>query len=116
MTHPNYKYIHKNYMLPKWFIHNDIDWHRYYPLKNGKYIYKCNKKVKNGFNDDEKVVIHNIFYKYSNYINDIKLENDITDEEINKLLNIKVSDYDWLFLWSDPVYDKDSEELLLQKL
>lgn len=35
---------------------------------------------------------------------------------MNKLLNIKVSDYDWLFLWSDPVYDKDSHELLLQKL
>lgn len=35
---------------------------------------------------------------------------------MNKLLNIKVCDYDWLFLWHNPVYDKDSHELLLQKL
>ena len=120
MTHPNYKFIHQNYMLPSWFIYNDIDWHRYYPLKDGKYIYKCNKKVKGGSNDDiyddEKVIIHSLFVKYLTYINDIKLENDITDEEMDKLLNIKVCDYDWLFMWHNPVYDKNSEELLLQKI
>lgn len=63
MTYPNYT-------LPSWFIYNDIDWHRYYPLKDGKYIYKCDKKVKGCSNDD---------------IYDDK--NVITDEEMNKLLN-----------------------------
>ena len=35
---------------------------------------------------------------------------------MNKLLSIKVCDYDWLFLWSNPIYDKDSKCLLLSKL
>ena len=25
-------------------------------------------------------------------------------------------DYDWLFMWSNPEYDKNNEELLLQKI
>lgn len=45
----------------------------------------------------------------------MSLDNDITDEEMNKLLNIKICDYDWTFMWSTPIYDKNSEELLLQK-
>jgi len=35
---------------------------------------------------------------------------------MNKLLSIKICDYDWLFMWSNPIYDKNSEELLLQKI
>ena len=46
----------------------------------------------------------------------MSLDNDITDEEMEKLLNIKVCDYDWNFMWSTPIYDKNSEELLLQKI
>jgi len=30
-------------MLPKWFNHNDIDWLRYYPMKDKK-IYEYNSK------------------------------------------------------------------------
>ena len=124
MSIPNYEYIYKNYKLPEWFVHNDIDWLRYYPMKDKK-IYKRNteitiekniKEEKSWFNtyiyDDEKVVIHCIFVKYLGYINNIIPKNDITDEEMKKLLNIKICDYDWLFMWSNPVYDKNSEELL----
>jgi hypothetical protein len=126
MSKPNYEYIRKNYTLPIWFISNDIDWIRYYPMKDGK-IYKCNTKItsekmikeqKIGFStyiyDDEKVNIHNIFYKYLSYINNMDLDNDITDEEMRKLLTIKICDYDWPFMWSTPEYDKNSEVLLLQ--
>ena len=76
------------------------------------------KEQKLGFStyiyDDEKVNIHNIFHKYLAYINNYDLDNDITDEETQKLLTIKICDYDWLFMWSTPEYDKNSEELLLQ--
>ena len=106
MSNPNCEYIHKNYKLPEWFIYNDIDWVRYYPMRDGNIIY----------DDAERISIHKIFVKYLAYINDIELKKDITDEEMDKLLNIKVCDYDWLFMWSNPTYDKDSEELLLQRL
>jgi hypothetical protein len=43
MPKTNYKYISENYMLPKWFNYNDIDWVRYYPSKNGK-LYIPNTK------------------------------------------------------------------------
>jgi hypothetical protein len=126
MSKLNYEYISKNYKLPIWFISNDIDWIRYYPMKDGK-IYKCNteitiekmiKEEKKGFStyiyDDEKVNIYNIFVKYLAYINNMYLDNDITDGEMKKLLSIKICDYDWLFMWSNPEYDKNSEVLLLQ--
>jgi hypothetical protein len=106
MSNPNYEYIRQNYKLPEWFIHNDIDWVRYYPMRGGNIIY----------DDVESIAIHKIFVKYLTYINDMELKKDITDEEIDKLLNIKVCDYDWLFMWSNPTYDKDSKELLLQRL
>jgi hypothetical protein len=124
----NLKYISENYSLPKWFNIGDIDWLRYYPSKNGK-IYEYNtkrtiakmiKEEKQGFTvniyDDEKVEIHKIFVKYLAYVNDMSLDNDLTDEEIKKLLSIKICDYDWLFMWSDPDYDKNSEELLLHNV
>jgi hypothetical protein len=128
MSNSNYDFIRKNYTLPEWFSYSDIDWLRYYPTKDGK-IYECNtkrtirkmiKEEKVGFSsyiyDDEKVKIHKIFVKYLAYINNMSLDIDLTDEEIKKLLSIKICDYDWLFMWSDPVYDKNSDELLLQKI
>ena len=118
MSKPNYEYISKNYILPEWFVHNDIDWLRYYPMKDKK-IYTKTIIEKSYFNDyiydDEKVIIHKIFVKYLGYINNVIPENDITNEQMNKLLNIKICDYDWLFLWSNPIYDKYRDKLLLQK-
>lgn len=35
---------------------------------------------------------------------------------MKKLSSIKICDYDWLFLWSNPVYDKNSDELLFTPL
>ena len=119
----NYQYLCDKYMLPKWFDHKDIDWIRYYPMKDDK-MYKKNivkeEKSKDDHNlsniyDDEKVNIYDIFRKYLAYVNNMSLVNDITDEEMEKLLNIKICDYDWNFMWSTPIYDKNSEELLLQK-
>lgn len=58
MSTPNCEYIYKNYKLPEWFNYNDIDWIRYYPMKDKK-IYKRNTKItiekmikeeKSGFN------------------------------------------------------------------
>ncbi len=40
----NYQYICDNYMLPEWFIYNDIDWLRYYPMKDKKIIKKDTEK------------------------------------------------------------------------
>jgi hypothetical protein len=127
MSNSNYNFIRENYMLPKWFNYSDIDWLRYYPMKDGK-IYECNTKrtirkmiieEKQGFStyiyDDEKVKIHKIFIKYLAYINNMSFDTDLTDEEMKILLSIKICDYDWLFMWSNPVYDKNSKELLLQK-
>lgn len=128
MSYTNYEYIHKNYTLPEWFNYSDIDWLRYYPAKDGK-IYECNtkrtiekmiKEEKRGVSyyiyDDEKVKIHKIFVKYLAYINHMSLDTDLTDEEMKKLLSIKICDYDWLFMWGNPKYDKNSEELLLRKI
>lgn len=122
-TKSNYQYICDKYILPIWFDYRDIDWIRYYPMKDGK-MYKKNivkeEKSKNDHNlsniyDDEKVNIYDIFRKYLAYVNNMSLVNDITDEEMEKLLNIKICDYDWNFMWSTPIYDKNSKELLLQK-
>ena len=119
MSNPKYEYIYKNYVLPEWFNYKDIDWIRYYPMKGGK-IYKRTKDKSRNFDnyiyDNEMVITHDVFVKYLAYINDIHMENDITDEEMLKLLSIQICDYDWLFLWSNPVYDKDSKELLLSPL
>jgi hypothetical protein len=125
----NYQYICDNYVLPKWFNHCDIDWLRYYPMKDRK-MYKRNtkrtiekmiKEEKKGIHnltyiyDDEKVNIHEIFVNYLAYLNNVELDNDITNKETQKLLAIKVCDYDWSFMWSNPDYDKNSKELLLRK-
>ena len=125
-SHEKYKYISENYMLPKWFNYNDIDWVRYYPSKNGKLyipnskrtIYITTKKTEEMYIcDDEKVKIHSIFVKYLAYLNMyLNTDNDLTDEEIKIILSIKICDYDWLFMWSNPEYDKNNEELLLQKI
>ena len=120
---PNYQYLCDKYILPEWFDHRDIDWVRYYPMKDDK-MYKCNTKmiIKTDLKyiyDDEKVNTHTIFVKYLSYINrelyNITIVNDITEEDIQKLLNIKICDYDWNFMWSTPIYDKNSEELLLRE-
>ena len=133
MTTPNYEYLYKNFKLPSWFNHNDIDWLRYYPTKDDKTydytikrtIYRMIQEEKQGFSkyiyDDEKVNIHKIFVKYLIYLNmdlDVRttLNTDLTEEEIKQLLSIKVCDYDWLFMWSVPEYDKNSEVLLIQKI
>lgn len=128
MSNPNYDFIRKNYALPEWFNCSDIDWLRYYPSKDGK-IYEYNtkrtinkmiKEEKRGLSfyiyDDEKVKIHTIFVKYLAYINNTNLDTYLTDEEMKILLSIKICDYDWLFMWSNPVYDKNSKELFLQKI
>ena len=77
------------------------------------------QEEKQGFStyiyDDEKVNIHKIFVNYLAYLNNVELDNDITNEETQKLLAIKVCDYDWTFMWSNPDYDKNSKELLLGK-
>jgi len=119
-TKSNYQYICDKYILPIWFDHHDIDWIRYYPMKDDKMykktiVKRIKKEQSKYIYDNEKVNIHEIFKKYLAYVNNMSLDNDITDEEIEKLLNIKVCDYDWNFMWSTPIYDKNSEELLLQK-
>ena len=126
-TKSNYQFLIDKYTLPVWFDYSDIDWVRYYPMKDGK-IYKYNtkrtidkliKEEKKGnlyyIYDDEKVNIHKIFVKYLAFMNNMTLENDITEEEMRILLNIKICDYDWNFMWKNPTFDKYSNELLLQK-
>jgi len=45
----------------------------------------------------------------------MRVYKDLTNEEMKTLLSIKICDYDWSFMWNDPEYDKNSEELLLRK-
>ena len=118
-TKPNYQYLIDKYTLPEWFDYYDIDWHRYYPSKDGKLIKEEEEKSYYDSNlnyiyDSKKVNTHDIFFKYLAFLNNMTIDNDITEEEMQILLNIKICDYDWLFMWSDPVFDKNSNELLLQ--
>ena len=128
MTTSNYEYISQNYVLPVWFDIEDIDWVRYYPTKN-KIIYFKNKKVTFDNNtkdkysnslyeyvyDDEKVNIYDIFSNYLYYLNTLHFKSDISNEDMQKLLTIKICDYYWDFMWSTPEYDTNSEEFLLQR-
>ena len=130
MSFPNYEYISKNYTLPVWFNINDIDWLRNYPTKNGKTYQKHSirsikrkliEEKKGHFTyiyNDEKVNIYSILTRYIWYLLEggVVLDGDITDIDMNVLLAIKICDYDWLFKNSNPVFDKESEATLLQKI
>ncbi len=41
----NYKYINEIYKLPYWFDFTDIDWLRYYAMKNNKQIIEPTKEI-----------------------------------------------------------------------
>ena len=41
----NYKYINETYKLPFWFDFTDIDWLRYYAMKNNKEIKEPTEKT-----------------------------------------------------------------------
>ena len=125
----NYKYINETYKLPFWFDFTDIDWLRYYAMKNNKEIRESTKKtLKEGILEDDKYIYSKeqyytftIIRNYLVYLNETldkkynQIKNDITEDEMKILLSIKICDFDWYFMWSDPQFDKNSNQLLLQK-
>jgi len=113
----NFERIKNNYRVPDWFDTRDIDWHRYSPYKNDIAIYPENKRNhKNDIYSDELYEKFNLFCKYLGILNGWFLDKkDFTDEEIDLLLSIKISDYDWKFMWGDPVFDKERDQLLFTK-
>lgn len=124
----NFKYINEIYKLPHWFDFTDIDWIRYYPMKNNKIIMEPTIEIfEKGILENDKYIfskeqsdIFNIFCSYLNYLNSTinnfyKVKKDITEDEMKRLLSIKICDYDWYFMWSNPEFDKNSNQFLLQK-
>jgi len=102
----NMNFIQKNYKLPEWFEVNDIDWLRFYT------------------DGDERL---EAFRKYLNFLYYHVLNNkdyynknrteDLSENEINDILTIKICDYDWNshFQCIEPEYDKADDSLILQK-
>ena len=125
----NYNHIAEIYKLPYWFDYVDIDWIRYYAMKNKKEIRKPTKEsIERGIFEDNKYIYSNkqydtfeIFRTYLAYLNCVldkefcSVKCDITEDEMKQLLSIKICDYDWYFLWSNPEFDKNSDQLLLRK-
>jgi hypothetical protein len=103
--------------VPDWFDTRDIDFHRYSPYKNDKAIYpETHEEEKEYIYSDDLYHKFNLFCNYLGILNGWFLDKkDFTDEEIDLLLSIKISDYDWKFMWGDPVFDKESEQLLFTK-
>ena len=117
MEMKNFEHIKNNYQVPDWFDTRDIDFHRYSPYKNGIAIYAENKRTSN--NNIYSDVLYrkfNLFCNYLGILNGWFLNNkDFTDEDLDLLLSIKISDYDWKFMWGNPVFDKDSDLPLFTK-
>ena len=124
----NYKYINETYKLPYWFD-NDIDWVRYYAIKNNKEIRKPTKEsIEKGIYENDKYIYSKeqydtfeIFRKYLVYLCTLydktfcNIKNDITEDEMKILLSIKICDYDWYFEHNNPEFDKNSNQFLLRK-
>jgi hypothetical protein len=96
-----------NYQLPEWFDFDDIDWHRYYATKNKKTI-----------KDKNKLELFDIFRHYLTYRNKHLNENIkkeyFTKEIIDKLLQIRICDFDWVFLYGDPEFDPESNDNIIK--
>lgn len=99
----NYLFLLRFYELPEWFDHQDIDWIRYYGSKNFNTL------------NNEQQIIFDIFRNYLSVRNDFIPRTDLTSDEMKQLLNIKICDFDWWFMWSNPVFDSESEEFIIQK-
>ena len=126
----NYKYINETYKLPYWFCFMDIDWPRYYATKNNKKIIEPTKKsIEKNILEDDKYIYskeqYDIFEIFSNYLRYLEqfwcktycgIKYDITEDEMKKLLSIKICDYNWYFMWRSPEFDKNSNQLLFRKI
>jgi len=62
MSNPNYEYIHKNYKLPKWSIHNEEWKYHLMMLREFLYIRYIIKIVKNYFCKDYKYYLYFLLY------------------------------------------------------
>ena len=50
------------------------------------------------------------------YINETEIDGDITDDTINKLLSIKINDFDWFHKWMIPKNEINSNMQLFQEM
>jgi len=108
-------------------------WAEDFLMKNGKRIKepfknplkkqnKLNKKnIKEVIVEDDKYIYSQSLYDaymvlsdYLSYLNGGEMYGERTEEHVNKLLLIKISDYDWYSKWNIP--DTNSNELLLKKI
>jgi len=108
-----FDYVKANYKLPDWFNYLDDydEWMVNSPSKNGIRIKK--RKVENTILSKELV---QLYYHLRTYLDYLTCEgfHKVLTKDIDKLLTIKISDFDWCSKWEVP--DKDSNELLFQKI
>jgi hypothetical protein len=103
-------FIRQNYKLPDWFEVHDIDWRRFYCVKNDERI-EDDKRF-----DAFKRYLKLLDYVYHNREYDIRW--DLSQSDIDDILTIRICDYSWdgAFTWSQPKYDKTSTSFILEKL
>jgi hypothetical protein len=111
-----FDYVKANYKLPDWFNYLDnpkeyAEWLLNTPSKNGIPIRK--REVKNTIRSKELVELTYLLFTYLEYLNSDR-SNKVLTKNIDKLLTIKISDFDWCSKWEVP--NKDSNELLFQKI
>jgi hypothetical protein len=127
-----FEYVVKNYKLPSWFNFtensDDYEWLCENIMKNGKHIKRPTKSII--MRKEENETIETDKYIYSNelvdkyfallnffcYINDTEIDGDITDNIIDKILSIKINDFDWYYKWMIPKNEINSDMLLFQKI
>ena len=103
----NMNFIEKNYKLPEWFEVNDIDWQKLYHHGGDKRLESFIKYL-------EFLYYHVLNDKY--YYNRNKTK-DLSENQINDILTIKICDYDWTkdFQYHEPKYDKANDSFILEK-
>jgi hypothetical protein len=120
-----FDYVKKNYNIPLWAKVSGKKDDEYFMdwldgiTKDGKYI---RDKSKSGIIKDDKYIYSNELYKKVFILTDYFLtltghvfDDDITDEDIDVLLSIKMNDIDWFDKWTIPQSDQNSNELFFKK-
>lgn len=102
----NMNFIQKNYKLPEWFEVNGIDWQRLYHYGD--------KRL-------ESFIIY-LEFLYYHVLNDQDYYDrnktkDLSENQINDILTIKICDYEWSeHFWHDNVeYDNTNDSFILEK-
>ena len=127
-----FKYVVENYKLPSWFNFtvdsDDYEWLCENIMKDGKQIKRpktiLNNMVKNNdIIETEKYIYSNklvdmyyVLLNFFSYLNETEIDEKINDDKIDKLLSIKVNDFDWYHKWKIPKNEINSNTFIFQKI